>query len=220
MMKPLAPYACRGIVWYQGEANAYTFADMQQYGVTLPLWIERYRKEWGQDKFHFLGVMLPGYGRLSQEAVDLEDPATISWSYMRESQLSALALPDTYIANTIDLGQKLDIHPKDKLPIGQRLALLALRNTLDLKIQAEGPVMQRVERKESALVVHYGPAVRLKTNDGAAPKAFWLADEAKKWVPAQAEIRGGNRRLDGRRYETPAVRAIRFFGNAPGELGQ
>ena len=107
---------------------------------------------------------------------------------MRESQLKALELPHTSVVNTIDLGDIKNIHPKDKLPIGKRLALLAARD-LGLGVQAEGPIMQRVEVQDEQLVVHFNHADGLKTNDGKSPTAFWLADDAGEWVKAEAQLK-------------------------------
>lgn len=83
-----------------------------------------------------------------------------------------------------------NIHPKDKLPIGQRLALLAARDTLGQDIEAQGPMMERVKVQDAQLVVHFDHAEGLKTLDGNAPKAFWLADASAQWVKAEAELKG------------------------------
>ncbi|MEP4808160.1 MAG: sialate O-acetylesterase, partial [Luteolibacter sp.] len=190
MMKPLAPYACRGVVWYQGEANAKTPDSMQQYGVTLKLWMKRYREEWGREDLHFLVAMLPGYTNVPRPKSDGEVPTLRSWAYMREAQLTALALPGTGVANTIDLGDKKNIHPTDKVPVGQRLALLAQRDTLGMDIVAEGPVMKTAEAKGGEIIVSFDQSEGLTTKDGEAPKAFWVADDSKKWVRAKAEIAG------------------------------
>lgn len=186
MMHPLAPLACRGIVWYQGEANGNNIPSMFQYGKTLPAWIQRYREEWGRDDLHFLLVMLPGYARgLKDQAAN---PAAQSWAWMRESQLKALDLPHTSVANTIDLGLANDIHPKDKLPIGKRLALLAARDVMGRDIEARGPLLNRVESTEDGLIVHFDHATGLKTLDGKPPTGFWVADDSKKWVKAEAKV--------------------------------
>ncbi|WP_372772794.1 sialate O-acetylesterase [Mangrovibacterium sp.] len=194
MMKPFAPYACRGIVWYQGEANAKNIDDMLQYGETLPLWIERMRNEWNQPDLHFLGVMLPGYGNQLQplELTDslMESPEALSWAWMRESQCKALELPNTAIATTIDLGDKTNIHPKDKLPVGQRLALLAGKSTLGYKGLSDGPLLKKVSIKRNSIVIAYENAKGLKTTDGDLPKAFWMAGVSGKWVRATATIKG------------------------------
>jgi len=162
VMKPLAPYASRGLVWYQGERNTrylsgmpevtkenwfHRVAGMKEYGEILSQWMMRYRREWENDQMNFMVVMLPGYGKgtVNKPDIDPEDPAAHSWAWMRESQLKVLDLPNTAVANTIDLGEVKNVHPKDRLPIGQRLALLAAKNTLEHDILAEGPRMDRVE---------------------------------------------------------------------------
>lgn len=207
MMKPLAPFACRGLVWYQGERNTrylsgmpevteknwfHRVAGMKEYGDILSKWILQYRREWENDQMHFMIVMLPGYGKgtAEQPNIDPEDPTAQSWAWMRESQLKVLDLPGTSVANTIDLGEVKDVHPKDKLPIGQRLALMAAKHTLGQDIPAEGPIMQKVVLTGDQIVVHFKHAEGLKTSNNQAPSGFWLADSSGDWKPATAKIEG------------------------------
>ncbi len=207
MMKPFAPYSCRGIVWYQGEANANKIDGMLQYGKSLPLWIQRLRQEWNKPDLHFLGVMLPGYGKQLKplELTDslMESPEALSWAWMRESQCKALELPYTGIATTIDLGLKTNIHPIDKLPIGQRLALLAQKNTLGKKVVADGPVLNKVSQNGNSIVVSYKNAKGLKTLDGKTPTAFWVADETQNWARANATIKGKKVVLNSNEVKQP-----------------
>jgi len=195
MMHPLAPYACRGVVWYQGERNTQSMQGMVKkpwfsrnsgmliYGDVLKKWAERYRQEWQQEDLEFLVVMLPGFGSST-------NPAAHSWAWMRESQMKILELPNTAVANTIDLGDAKNVHPRDKRPICKRLALLAQRNTLGQKIEAAGPMMTKVETRGDSLVIHFKNASGLKTNNGKSPTAFWIADGSGKWMPAEARIDG------------------------------
>ena len=210
MIHPLAPYACRGLVWYQGEANAKSIDAMLQYDDSLNAWIQRYRQQWGQDDFHFLGVMLPGYAHKVKEGP--KHPGARSWAWIRESQLKALELQQTAIANTVDLGQANNIHPKDKLPIGKRLALLAARDTLGQDVQAQGPVMNRVEVKGAQLVVHFDHAKELKTLNGNAPAGFWLADDSKKWVKAKTKLSGKTVTLSSPELKKPLYVRYAFAG--------
>ncbi|MGE9271650.1 MAG: sialate O-acetylesterase, partial [Verrucomicrobiales bacterium] len=176
MMKPLAPFACRGVVWYQGERNTQSMfgmvktpwfarnSGMLKYEDTLKEWIQRYRKEWERDDMEFLLVMLPRYfkGLPTGPKQGAGHPETHSWAWMRESQLGALALPDVAVVNTIDLGDAKNVHPKDKAPIGERLALLAARDVLGQNVIAEGPVFTMADVEQESIVVYFDHAGGLK----------------------------------------------------------
>ncbi len=227
MIKPLVPFACRGLVWYQGERNTrfitgmpkepwyMRVAGVREYDETLKAWIERYRKEWQQPDFHFLLVMLPGYGKLldTGSTMDPQHPDSHSWAWMRESQMAALDLPNVGVANTIDLGDTKNIHPKDKAPIGERLALLAARQTLGQEVVAHGPVFSRVEKKGDRLVVHFDQAKGLKTTDENSPAEFWLTDSTgSEWKPALAKISGNTVELISPEMKDPAHVRYAFTG--------
>ena len=227
MIHPLIPYACRGLVWYQGERNTryisgmpegpwyHRVAGIREYDDVLKGWMQRYRQAWDRDDFHFLVVMLPGYGSLLSTGPNMEpsNPTSHSWAWMRESQLAALDLPHTAVANTIDLGDVKNIHPKDKAPIGQRLALLAARDTLGLEVEASGPVFNKVTSKGGHLVVQFDHAEGLKTTDGEAPREFWIADQsAKNWKPASATIVGTTIELHSPEVPNPAFVRYAFTG--------
>ena len=229
MMKPLAPFACRGLVWYQGERNAryltgvpevtnanwfHKVVGIKEYGEVLKLWIERYRKEWKNEKMHFAIVMLPGYGKgtIATPEIDSKSPTEESWAWMRESQLKALELPNTSVTNTIDLGSETNIHPTDKFPIGQRLALLAAKHTLNQDIIAEGPVLDKVEIDNNTLMVHFKNSEGLKTNNKKAPSGFWIADKSLNWKMAEAKIIGEIVVLQNETIKNPEYIRYAFAG--------
>ena len=227
MIHPLIPYACRGLVWYQGERNTryitgmpdepwyHRVAGVREYDDVLKGWMQRYRRAWGRDDFHFLMVMLPGFGSIlkSGPTMEPEHPASHSWAWFRESQMAALDLPHSGVANTIDLGDFKNIHPKDKAPIGERLALLAARDTLGKKLVASGPMLKQVESKEDRLVVHFKHGEGLKTNDGQPPREFWISDKAgKDWKPASARIVGETVELHSPGVDKPAQVRYAFTG--------
>ena len=215
MIHPLIPYACKGLVWYQGERNTQSMHGMKKepwfsrnsgilkYGDTLKSWIQQYRKEWVCDDFQFLIVMLPGYAKGIKEGP--ENPDSESWAWMRESQLKALELPHTSVINTIDLGDVNNIHPSDKLPIGKRLALLATG-------ASKGPTMNRTEIKGRNIVVHFDHAKGLKTLDGKAPSAFWITDKTKTWIKADTKIDGASVVLSSAKIKNPRYVRYAFSG--------
>lgn len=198
MMHPLAPYAARGMAWYQGEQNSKNIAAMLQYAESLKLWTKRLRHEWKNDNFHMLVVMLPKFGRgMDKQSADpANTPTGLHWAWMRESQLSILDLPHTGVVNTIDLGQMKNIHPNDKAPIGKRLALLAERDLNGKKIEAQGPTFSKATVQGKSITITFTHATGLTTTDKKAPIGFWIAGASSgdkaSWHPASAKITGKN----------------------------
>lgn len=226
MIHPLIPFACRGVVWYQGERNTQSMfgmvetpwfsrnSGMLKYGETLKAWIQRYRKAWKSDDMQFMIVMLPGYYKPIKTGPKkgAQHPAAHSWAWMRESQLKALELPNTFVVNTIDLGNETNIHPKDKKPIGQRLARFAAGNFLKQDVQDHGPMMKSTQIQDNQIVVHFDHADGLKTTDGKAPTGFWLADDSKNWAQANAQISDGTVVLSSDEIKKPLYVRYAFAG--------
>ena len=192
MLHPIAPFAVRGLVWYQGEANTRNYESMMQYGESLKTWTQRLRKQWGREDFHLLAVMLPRFGRCSKggKSQDPNHPEAHTWAWMRDSQLRLLELPCTGVANTVDLGDAKNIHPKDKRPIGKRLALLAQRDVLKQDVVAQGPQIKEIVAEGAKLRVRFTDAEGLRTTDGKTPRSFWVAGDQGEWHPAEATIDG------------------------------
>ena len=203
MMNPLVPFACRGLVWYQGEANS---KKPKEYAQSLPLWVKRLRKAWGRDDFHFLAVMLPGYGR------DNGRPDSKSWAMFREVQQKVLQLPATGVVNTIDLGNARNIHPSDKGPICERLALMARRDVHGEKIMGQGPKYKSFTVSNGQMVIEFSHADGLKTKDGTAPTGFWLADKEGSWHQAKASIKGSTIILKADSVKKPVACRYAFCG--------
>lgn len=203
MLHPVIPYACRGMVWYHGEANAGRPAE---YAKSLPAWLKRLRKGWGRDDFHLLAVMLPGYG------ADDGRPDNKSWAQFREAQMKVLELPHTSVANTIDLGDAKNIHPSDKAPISKRLALLARRDVCGEKILGQGPTYKGFSVNGDQMVIEFTYADGLKTNDGNSPTGFWLGDTEGSWHPATATIEDSTIVLKSDAVKKPTVCRYAFCG--------
>jgi len=199
MLHPVIPYASRGMVWYQGEANAERLDQLGQYGQSLPAWIKRLRTQWGRDDLHLMVVMLPGYG-------------SKIWPWFREVQLDVLQVPHTSVVNTIDLGDEKNIHPADKAPICNRLALLACQDDYGEKIEAQGPVFKRATIEENRVVIEFDKAAGLKTTDGAAPTGFQLAGHDRQWLPAATIIKKNTVELVAEGLAMPAFVRYAFTG--------
>ena len=206
MLHPIIPYAVRGMVWYQGEANSKTVQDELQYAESLRLWVENLRSLWNQEKFYFLDIMLPGYCKITGGTNrDTEYPDNHSWAWLRESQLKIERLPDTAVVNAIDLGELKNIHPKDKKVLCERLAMLAANKVYHKNIIAEGPRFAGFEINGNKFIVKFSNADGLKTVDGAPPKAFWLADKKGSWHKGTAEIKNNKVVLHSNEVKIPVA---------------
>lgn len=226
MVHPLVPYAMRGVVWYQGERNAQALrhrpqnpwmqqnAGMLEYDEAIEAWIKRLRRAWGRQELQLLIVMLPGFGKTLSDGAEKSSthPAALSWAWMRESQLKAAELSGVAVANTIDLGLLNNIHPPDKLAIGQRLARLAAREALQQEVVAWGPVVSHTEPNRDTITVYFDHAEGLTTTDKKPPSGFWLADETGEWVPAEAVIQGQTVMLQAERLANPQFVRYAFAG--------
>lgn len=116
-------FGIKGILWYQGEANANRNTLAPYYAEHLEYLIKGWRRQWGQGDIPFYIVQLPNF-RAKQTVAD---PLNLheGWPVVREAQRLALNIPNTGLATTIDIGEADDIHPKNKWDVGLRLALIA-----------------------------------------------------------------------------------------------
>jgi sialate O-acetylesterase len=182
MIHPLVPYALQGVLWYQGESNA---SRAYQYRQSFPLLIEDWRKKW-KDDFSFYFVQLSSYGK------NQDSNEGSNWAELREAQAMTLSLPKTAMAITLDIGNALDIHPRNKKDVGLRLAAQALSKVYG-KIQVcEGPLYESMGLEGEKVVLHFGQiGSGLVARDRYGYlKAFEIAGEDKLFYPAKALVRG------------------------------
>jgi sialate O-acetylesterase len=208
MIAPLIPFALRGAAWYQGESNE---ARAQQYEILLPAMIRAWRERWGQGDFPFGVIQLPNY------RAPRDEPADEAWSHLREAQRRTVAAtPNTGLIVTIDIGEAADIHPKNKLDVGKRMALWALASAYGRKITAGGPVYRQAKTDGAKIVLTFAHAGRgLRIRDGDKLAEFAVAGADKKWRWAQAKIVGKNK-LEVWSDAVPQPLAARYaFNNNP-----
>jgi len=201
-IEPLDRFPIRGVIWYQGESNAH---NKDAHAKLFPLLVDSWRRNWKQPEMPFLFVQLSSLNRPS-------------WPWFRDSQrLLAQQIPYTGMAVTTDVGDSLDVHPRQKQPVGERLARLALANVYKSPYfvkhpsAAQGPVF--VEAKSmgphgATLCFEYTTARGLTTSDGKAPCTFELADEFGIFHPAKATIKGTNVIVTSKEVKRPT--AVRY----------
>ena len=184
MIAPLTPYAIRGALWYQGESNA---GDPAAYSKSLPNLIADWRQQWDNPELNFFIAQLPRY-------MDVDYlPAESGWALMREAQLdTALTTPQTGIGINIDLGEWNDIHPGNKKPVGERLALQAMSISYhDKNVVASGPIFRSQTIKDNTLILSFDSiGSGLVSNNGEPLAHFAIAGPDKKFIWAKAKIEG------------------------------
>ena len=134
MLSPLIPFAIKGAIWYQGESNA---GRAYQYRKAFPLMITDWRQHWKQGDFPFYFVQLATFN-----ANNGNSQKGSEWAELREAQTLTLALPNTGMAVTTDIGNPTDIHPTNKEDVGKRLAAVALNKTYGKGNVFSGPTYQ------------------------------------------------------------------------------
>ena len=202
MIAPLAPYAIRGAIWYQGESNAGRY-NAELYGLQLSMMIRNWRRIWGQGDFPFEWVQLPNFRTPQKEPVE-----TSGWVIVQEEMLKTLAVPNTGMAVTVDIGMANNIHPKNKQDVGKRLAIWALAATYGEKIVRSGPLYKSMSKEGGKIVLrfdHVGGGLAAK---GETLQGFAIAGADKKFVWADAKIDGETVVVSSTEVKDPA--AVRY----------
>jgi sialate O-acetylesterase len=176
MIAPLAPFAIRGVIWYQGESNA-NEANAWKYRRLFGSMIQDWRNHWGEGDFPFLFVQLANY------------KSNQYWPVLRESQTATLALRNTGMAVTIDIGMSNDIHPTDKQDVGMRLARAARHIAYGEQLEDSGPLFRQATAENGSMRVYFTHADGMQAKSGALT-GFTVAGADGKFVPAEARVDG------------------------------
>jgi sialate O-acetylesterase len=181
VLKSHLGYTIRGAIWYQGESNA---GRAYQYRELFPLMISNWRQEWGQGDFPFYWVQLADF------MDEKSEPADSSWAELREAQTMTMAkLPHTGEAVIIDIGEGKDIHPKNKVDVGRRLARWALANEYGIAVPYHSPQYKSMEKQDGKIVLTFDYADGgWRPFDVKQPVGFAIAGEDQKFVWADAAI--------------------------------
>ena len=178
---PIAGYAVRGVIWYQGESNQDRAA---MYNVLFPLMIESWRDAWGQEKLPFYWVQLADYLAVHP------NPTDSKWARVREAQTKTLdRLPDTGQAVIIDLGEGNDIHPRNKQEVANRLARIALAKDYGYQLRYQSPRLKSMEVVNGKAILTLAPfGSGLKVVDSDQIVGFAICGADKKWQWAKAKL--------------------------------
>jgi sialate O-acetylesterase len=186
MIHPLAGLSLKGIIWYQGEFNR---NDSARYTLLMSHMVEGWRSDFGQGNLPFYLVQMPPF------FWNNEDPAAFDYAIFREAQTNIRkVVPNSEMAVIIDDDEARNLHPRNKKPVGERLAMIALNKDYGFKdINYIGPQVASLSMSGKKVKIAYtkqSVAGGLKTSDGKAPRLFYVAGDNRIFYPADAKIKG------------------------------
>ena len=179
---PFLRYAIRGVIWYQGETND---NRGHQYRKLFPALINDWRNKWQRCDLPFFWV------QLANVLPPDETPSESEWAEVREAQLMSLRLPYTGMAVAIDIGERDDVHPKNKKDVGHRLALVARAKVYGRDLDYSGPIFRSMRPEHGQVRVSFDHVnLGLVTPDHAPVKEFAVAGQDRRFKSARVEIQG------------------------------
>ncbi|WP_143962792.1 sialate O-acetylesterase [Litoribacter populi] len=210
MIYPIRNLSVRGFLWYQGESNK---LEAQHYPLLSSAMIEGWRKDFPGEGHPFYYVQMPAYNW------EENDSTATYYARFREAQEAVLSqVANTGMISTMDIGEVDNIHPRNKKDVGLRLSNLALNKTYGKNETAWlGPLFSSFEINESTVIVEFEEeslGSGLVTNDGQAPKHFYVAGDDQVFYPADAKIDNNSIVLNSNEVNAPV--AVRYaFTNYP-----
>jgi len=179
---PLTPLSIKGFTWYQGEANA---GRAEEYKQLFPAMITDWRSRFKQGDLPFLFVQLPNLGK------DPAQPEDAEWAEQREAQAAALSLPNTGMAVTIDVGEANDLHPHNKLAVGNRLAITALNMVYGVDSIHTSPLYNNMRVIDDSIIIEFSGNIICKDKYGYL-RGFAIAGADSVFHWAKAYVRSDN----------------------------
>lgn len=199
MISPLMPFALRGFLWYQGESDAYR---AYLYRTSFPLMIESWRRDW-RKQLPFLFVQIAPYRyrrmRMHQSL------------YNELCEAQSMTLDKTFntgMVVTNDLGNLKDIHPRRKRAVAARLMRHALTLAYKRKGIPTGPLFQEAVRQGNKMLVRFRNVHKKLVVRGKRLQYFEVAGADKRYVPAQAKVKGKEVLVWSKQVPQPV--AVRF----------
>ncbi|QGQ99026.1 sialate O-acetylesterase [Paenibacillus psychroresistens] len=200
MLRKVFSFVIKGVIYYQGESDAHR---PEMYSHLMEVLILDWRRQWKDEELPFLFVQLPIYACNN-------NPTGEEWPLIREAQQQAAdRLSNTGMAVLLDCGEPADIHPIDKKPVGERLALLALDKVYGRAIKSSGPVYKELIMEDEQVVVHFDYVeAGLLIRGGGRLAGFEIAAEDGEFHLADAEIDGKTVRVSSEQVTLP--RFVRY----------
>jgi len=227
MIRDLAPFTLRGVLWYQGESNIIASNDGPHYADKMQALVDFWRGIWQEPQLPFYQVQLAPYLYTSRTTDYTADKKTQivhtaeELPKLWEGQFLATRIPGVEIVPTTDLDSNFkNIHPDGKRVVGQRLANLALTKIYGKTTPAwQGPTFDKAEVNDGNFVVHFtNTGGKLSTRDDKTPALFEIAGADGVFKPATATISGDTVVLHSNEVKEPTVARLGWMETAQPNL--
>jgi sialate O-acetylesterase len=197
MIAPLVPFTFRGVIWYQGEGDNKL---ANEYRTLFPTLIKDWRRAFGHE-FPFLFVQITPFFGMTPE---IRDAQLFAWR----------TVPKTAMVVTTDYGNANDIHPRNKEPVGARLALAARAIAYGEKIEYSGPLFDKLKVDGDRAILSFQHVGDGLVAHGETLTGFEISDGGTNFVPATATIKGNTVVVTSDTVKSPV--AVRFgWANVP-----
>lgn len=177
-VQPISCFPIKGVIWYQGESNAHNVELFEQ---LFPVFVDSWREAWKNPTLPVHFVQLSSINRPS-------------WPHFRDVQRRlSYKTNNCYMAVSSDKGEEYDVHPRDKQPIGERLAHLALYYNYGLvNVVPMGPMIHSVTKEGDTLLLHFEYGDGMRSSNEEPLLTFEIADENGVFYPADNVVVEGN----------------------------
>lgn len=213
MIEPVAPFALKGFLWYQGESNCF-LGETISYTYKMEALINSWRRLWADKTLPFYYVQIAPYYYSQGKGPVTYTPFTEP--ELREAQTAALQVPHTGMIITTDLNDDLkNIHPPFKWEIGRRLELQALANTYKQPVVFSGPVYKSMKISGNKIILEFEHAgAGLVSHDGKPLTDFTIAGVDGNFVAADANIKGNTVEVSARTVTKPIAARFAWLESA------
>ena len=209
MIRPMLNLSIKGMIYYQGESN---ITDKRENYIPLfTAMLNGFRSEFKQGDFPFY------YTQIAPNIEGHDDTTAFKAAIFKETQEKFLAIKNTGMAVTMDVGEQHNVHPRNKKPVGERLAAIALNKTYHQHVPYLGPHISKLVVDGNAVTLYFKKETigsGLTTNDGKAPQHFFVAGDDHKFYWADAKIMGDNVILTSDKVSKPIAVRYAFTNGA------
>ncbi|MDD3321909.1 MAG: sialate O-acetylesterase [Paludibacter sp.] len=215
MMNPIVGLTIKGVIWYQGETN---YDRAESYTDMFTTMINGWRKNWAQKDtipFYYCQIAPFDYSIFVKEG-----QTVINSAYLREAQSKVeQTVPKTAMAVLLDAGLERGIHPGKKQVAGERLALLALSKTYDVKsVTGQSPCFKEITVQNDTVIVSFDQSPMWIASKTFESKLFKVAGEDKVFYPAKAWIVRSKMYVKSDEVKKPVAVRYAFENYVEGDL--